>query len=127
MNTTLSLLLFNILEAALSLTHQLTHHFFDCNSLSNLIKLSALIKRSQQGCVFKFKSRGTTMLPPPGLWEHLQFCCVEELGSTRDNAWPKTISNTILESSLPTYRVRGRCPRLLFLVPCSCSLKCQMI
>ena len=78
MNTTLSLLLFNILEAALSLTHQLTHHFFDCNSLSNLIKLSALIKRSQQGCVFKFKSRGTTMLPPPGLWEHLQFCCEEE-------------------------------------------------
>lgn len=32
MNTTLTLLLFNILEAALQLAHQFAHRFFDCNS-----------------------------------------------------------------------------------------------
>ena len=32
MNTALTLLYFNILEAALQLAHQFAHHFFDCNS-----------------------------------------------------------------------------------------------
>lgn len=32
MNTTLTLLLVNILEAAFQLAHQFAHHFFDCNS-----------------------------------------------------------------------------------------------
>ena len=32
MNVPLTLLYFNILEAALQLAHQFAHHFFDCNS-----------------------------------------------------------------------------------------------
>lgn len=32
MNTTLTLLPFNILEAAIQPAHQFAHHFFDCNS-----------------------------------------------------------------------------------------------
>ena len=32
MNTTFTVLLFNILEAALLLAHQFAHRFFDCNS-----------------------------------------------------------------------------------------------
>ena len=36
MNVTPTLLFFNILEAAIKLAHQFAHHFFDCNSLSNI-------------------------------------------------------------------------------------------
>lgn len=36
MNVTLILLPFNNLEAALQLAHQFAHHFFDCNSISNI-------------------------------------------------------------------------------------------
>jgi hypothetical protein len=39
MNTTHTLLLFNILEAALQLAHQFAHHFFDCNSFLQIYVL----------------------------------------------------------------------------------------
>lgn len=42
MNTTLTPLLFNILEAALQLAHQFAHHFFDCNSFIKYTVLVAL-------------------------------------------------------------------------------------
>ena len=60
-NLTPTLLYFNILEAASSLTHQLTHHFFDCNSLDTNVRKSwhwISLRRESFSCGWVIKSMG---------------------------------------------------------------------
>lgn len=76
MNTTLTLLYFNILEAALSLTHQLTHHFFDCNSLSKIRILRLCHTPKPQ-----FFNHRIELKPVIGQWQNWLSIVIQKIGS----------------------------------------------